>query len=170
LKAMLAIAAKSAALVTLALTTTAIAACSSETETTRTTKGSDRAGSLEAFGLSPVELRTPISEVARPVQRAIRKHARSVRRDVIGGARLDFRSAVRRPASPRRFADCFLSRFERELTRARLGKLVALYMTEGSPLAAQALNGLGVPVGDACGGRRWVPQLIRAASGLRADR
>jgi|SRR5215210_3357404 len=90
---------------------------------------------------------------------------KDTRERVLEGARQDFEVAVEGPEG---FETCFISRFSRELTRKRLVRLAGVHATEGEPAAARALNGLGVPVGDACGGRRWVPQLTEAATGLRA--
>jgi hypothetical protein len=89
------------------------------------------------------------------------------RHDVLEGARRDFDAAIQGPDG---FEDCFIARFGRELTRQRLGRLIATHETRGEPAAARALNRLGAPAGDACGARRWVPQLTEAATGLRADR
>jgi hypothetical protein len=89
------------------------------------------------------------------------------RATVIEGARRDFDSAVE---GPRGFASCFTSRFRRTLTRGRIAELAAIHAREGEPAAARALNDLGAPDGDACGGRRWVPQLTEAATGLRPER
>src|SRR5918996_3799254 len=86
---------------------------------------------------------------------------------VLAGARRDFQVAVE---GPRGFAGCFISRFGRRLTQDRVVELAAIHATEGEPAAARALNGLGVRGGDACGGRRWVPQLTEAAMGLRPER
>ena len=92
---------------------------------------------------------------------------KQTREGVIRGVRSDFQVAVEGPSG---FAHCFISRFRRRLTAERLAELAAVHATEGEPAAARALNGLGVGDGDACGGRRWVPQLIDGAMGLRADR
>jgi hypothetical protein len=89
------------------------------------------------------------------------------RATVIEGARRDFDSAVE---GPHGFASCFISRFRRRLTQDRVAELAAIHAREGEPAAARALNRLGVPDGDACGGRRWVPQLTEAATGLRTER
>jgi hypothetical protein len=90
-----------------------------------------------------------------------------MRAAVIESARRDFDSAVE---GPRGFANCFTSRFRRTLTQGRIAELAAIHSREGEPAAARALNDLGAPDGDACGGRRWVPQLTEAATGLRPER
>jgi hypothetical protein len=92
---------------------------------------------------------------------------KGTRATVIEGARRDLDSAVE---GPRGFASCFISRFRRRLTQDRVAELAAIHAREGEPAAARALNGLGIPDGDACGGRRWVPQLTEAATGLRPER
>jgi hypothetical protein len=86
------------------------------------------------------------------------------RERVIEGARRDFETA---DDGPHGFESCFIRRFRHQLTRAAVAELVAIHAEEGEPAAAQALNCYGVPDGDACGGRRWVPELTEAASGLR---
>jgi hypothetical protein len=86
------------------------------------------------------------------------------REAVLDGARRDFRNTVGVPA---RFPGCFLSTFGRALTRKRLAALAAVHQRKGEPAAARALNALGAPVGDSCGGREWVPELTGAATGLR---
>jgi hypothetical protein len=89
------------------------------------------------------------------------------RNEVLDGARRDFDAAIQGPPG---FDDCFIARFRRELTQERLGSLIATHRKRGEAAAARALNGLGAPVGDACGGRHRVPQLIEAATGLRSER
>ncbi len=84
---------------------------------------------------------------------------------VIEGAERDFETAVEGPGG---FARCFIRRFRHRLTRTRVTELAAIHATVGEPAAARALNGYGVRYGDACGGRRWVPELTAAASGLRS--
>jgi hypothetical protein len=86
---------------------------------------------------------------------------------VIEGARRDLDAALE---GPRGFSSCFISQFRRRLTRERVEELAAIHAREGEPAAARTLNGVGVPDGDACGGRQWVPQLTEAATGLRPDR
>jgi hypothetical protein len=48
--------------------------------------------------------------------------------------------------------------------------LLAARRPHGAAYASQALNRLAVPVGDACGGRRFVPELTAAGSVLRESR
>src|ERR687891_1976528 len=98
---------------------------------------------------------------------SLRAAWKRTRATVIEGARRDFDGAVE---GPRGFASCFISRFRRRLTQDRVAELAAIHATEGEPAAARALNGLGVPDGDACGGRRWVPPLTQAAAGLGTGR
>jgi hypothetical protein len=87
-----------------------------------------------------------------------------VRQAVLEGARRDFRHTV---ALPRRFQDCFLRSFGHALTDERLAALAADHERRGESATARALNALGAPVGDYCGGREWVPELTGAAEGLR---
>jgi len=113
-------------------------------------------------GLQDQRRRT--TRTIEPLDAAI---AGRVRRHVIEGARRDFRQATGDPAG---FARCFVPRLGRKLTRARLGRFVALHASHGEPTVARALNGLGAPIGDECGGRRYVPQLTGAATGLDDER
>ena len=89
--------------------------------------------------------------------------AEQVRQAVIAGVLRDFRTAMQ---GPQGFADCFESKLRGELSRDRLEQLVGIRVADGNAEAAQALNALGGPLGDECGGRRWVPELTEAASGL----
>jgi len=73
---------------------------------------------------------------------------------VLAGVARDFRHTVPLPEG---FERCFRSGFARELTAPRLRRL----------RSARALNALGAPVADSCGGRQWVPELTSAAQGLR---
>jgi hypothetical protein len=77
--------------------------------------------------------------------------AEQVRQAVIAGMLRDFRSAVQ---GPHGFEDCFASKFTDELSLERLEQLVGTHDVDGNAEAAQALNTLGVPLGDECGGRR----------------
>jgi hypothetical protein len=90
-----------------------------------------------------------------------------MRNEVLEGARRDFDAAIQGPSG---FDECFFAGFRRELTQERLGSLIATHRKRGEAAAARALNGLGAPVGDACGGRHRVPQLIEAATGVTSDR
>src|SRR5215217_934601 len=78
---------------------------------------------------------------------------------VLAGATRDFRDTVGVPPG---FAHCFVSAFGRALTDQRLEALARTHESRGEPAAARVLNDLGAPVGDSCGGRRWVPELIGA--------
>ena len=89
------------------------------------------------------------------------------RNEILEGARRDFEPAIHGPAG---FEDCFIARFERKLTPQVLNMLIETHQQRGEPAAARSLNGLGAPVGDACGGRRWVPQLTEAATALKSGR
>jgi hypothetical protein len=85
------------------------------------------------------------------------------RDDVIAGARDDFRHAE---GVPSEFVDCFLPELRHALERESLDRLIAIRRDRGQPAAARALNGLAAPIGDRCGERWHVPQLIGAAGGL----
>lgn len=109
------------------------------------------------------QIRRETIELLNSMRFAGRQSQMQVRHEVIDGARRDFQMAMDDPSG---FADCFLARFGRALTRQELRRLVALRLVRGEPAAARALNQLGVQVGDLCGGRRWVPQLTEAARAL----
>ena len=85
---------------------------------------------------------------------------------VLHGARHDFATAVEGPAG---FTACFLLGLRRELSPDSLEHLKAVRAERGTPAAARSLNHLGAPIGDECGGRRWVPELTDAAGGLQPD-
>jgi hypothetical protein len=119
---------------------------------------------LPACGGSNDEPLTLPGAMSAPLPFRGTEHAR---REVIDGARRDFDVAIQGPPG---FERCFIARFRRELTRERLEELVITRDRRGEPAAARALNGLGAPVGDVCGGREHVPQLIEAATGLRSKR
>src|SRR5207247_1344941 len=90
--------------------------------------------------------------------------ADQLRRAVLEGARTDFKGT----RVQRRYS-CFLPRLRRALTGRELGLLVKVYRERGQAFAAQTLNALAAPAGDACGGRRYVPELVEASKGLRRD-
>ncbi len=55
----------------------------------------------------------------------------------------------------------------RALTRPRLRSLLAIHRGEsGGPLAAQTLNRIAASVGVACGGAKYVPELVTASAAL----
>jgi hypothetical protein len=130
----------------------------------------DHGRALQAFGildrrLVDSRIRREAIQLLSSIRFARRTAGRHLRRAVLAGVRVDFRSAIRGPSG---FEDCFLERFRRQLTRDDLQRLVALRVARGEPSAARAMNGLAVKSGDACGGRRWVPELTSAAHGLAA--
>jgi hypothetical protein len=86
------------------------------------------------------------------------------REAVLEGTRRDFRDTVGVPPG---FPQCFVPALGRALTDKRLEALAVIHKSRGEPAAARALNDLGAPVGDSCGGREWVPELTTAAQGLR---
>ena len=59
----------------------------------------------------------------------------------------------------------------RLLDEPELSSLASVYRRPaGQQLTAQALSPLAVPVGDRCGGRRFVPEMIEASMAFRAGR
>jgi hypothetical protein len=89
--------------------------------------------------------------------------AADARDDVIAGARDDFRHTE---GVPPEFVHCFLRELRRALDSRSLEWLAAIRADYGQPAAARALNGFAAPIGDRCGERWQVPQLIGAAGGL----
>jgi hypothetical protein len=74
--------------------------------------------------------------------------------------------------APEGFGLCLRRGLRERLGREELARLVARVRETGGrrvasqAIAAQALNGLAAPVGDGCGDRRFVPQLVAAAAPL----
>ena len=68
--------------------------------------------------------------------------------------------------APAGFGDCFIRGLNAELTDETLHALVAIKRERGERRTAGALNDVAVSVGDRCGGRRWIPQLIFASQRL----
>lgn len=103
---------------------------------------------------------------AAPGARASRRiDAEALRDAIIRGAARDFRAGT--GVGPNGFRRCLLEGLGRALDRAVLARLAAIARRPyGLARAAQALNELAVPIGDACGGRRYVPKLIAAATAL----
>jgi hypothetical protein len=91
------------------------------------------------------------------------REAPDARDHVLAGARDDFRHTE---GVPPEFVNCFLPALRQALDRPALGRLGATARDRGLPAAARALNRLAAPIGDRCGGRRYVPQLTGAAGGL----
>jgi hypothetical protein len=89
----------------------------------------------------------------------------SVREAVVQGALRDFRRGTE--VGPTRFDRCLAAGLRRSLTRERLEVLASVHDRRyGGPYTVQSLARLAVPVGDACGGRQYVPELIFAAHAL----
>lgn len=82
-----------------------------------------------------------------------------LRRAVLERARTDFKGTH----VSGRFIACFLPSLGRALTAGELTALIKIYRERGQAFAAQELNALAAPVGDACGGRRYVPELVEAS-------
>lgn len=90
--------------------------------------------------------------------------APALRAAVVRGALGDFNAGT--GAGPARFPACLAAGLRRILTTDRLIELVSVYRRQGQPYASQALNRVATPIGDGCGGRRWVPELIAAGRAL----
>jgi hypothetical protein len=92
-----------------------------------------------------------------------------LRGKVVTGVGEDFRGGTH--AGPKGYGICVRVGIGRALDRATLRHLLAVSRRpHGGAHAAQALNALAVPIGDACGGRRFVPELVHAAAALRGAR
>ncbi len=92
-----------------------------------------------------------------------------LRSKVVTGVGEDFRGGTH--AGPKGYGICIRAAIGRALDRATLRRLLDVSRRpHGAALAAQALNAITVPIGDACGGRRFVPELVHAAAALRGAR
>ncbi|HEX3324098.1 MAG TPA: hypothetical protein VHR65_03010 [Solirubrobacterales bacterium] len=88
-----------------------------------------------------------------------------LRDKILRGVAADYRSGS--GVGPRRFGLCLRLGLRRALTGAQLDSLAAVYRRpSGRQFVAQALNRLAVPVGDSCGGRRFVPEMLAASTGF----
>jgi hypothetical protein len=96
-------------------------------------------------------------------QGAAQPEVADVRDDVLAGARDDFRHTE---GVPPEFVDCFMPGLRAALDARSLEWLAAIRAEYGQPAAARALNGFAAHLGDRCGARWHVPQLIGAAGGL----
>jgi hypothetical protein len=87
-----------------------------------------------------------------------------LRDKILLGVAADYKAGT--GVGPSRFGLCLRLGLRRALTGAQLDSLAAVYrQPSGRQLVAQALNRLAVPVGDSCGGRQFVPEMIAASAG-----
>jgi hypothetical protein len=92
-----------------------------------------------------------------------------LRGKIVTGVGEDFRSGTH--AGPEGFGLCIRLGMRRALDKTTMQRLLAVSRRpDGRAYAAQALNDLAVPIGDACGGRQFVPELTHAAAALRGAR
>jgi hypothetical protein len=92
-----------------------------------------------------------------------------LRSKIVTGVGEDFRSGTH--AGPTGFGICIRLGMSHALDRATLLRLLSVSRRRGGgAFAAQALADIAVPIGDACGGRQFVPELISAAAALRGAR
>jgi hypothetical protein len=92
-----------------------------------------------------------------------------LRSKIVTGVGEDLRGGTH--AGPRGYGICIRAGIGRVLDRAALRRLLNVSRRpRGGAFAAQALNAIAVPIGDACGGRRFVPELVHAAAALRGAR
>jgi hypothetical protein len=88
---------------------------------------------------------------------------------VLRGVTADYRSGTR--VGPVRFGRCLRNGLRQLLDEQELKSLAMVYRRPaGQQSTAQLLNHLAVPVGDRCGGREYVPQLIHASFAFRSGR
>lgn len=91
---------------------------------------------------------------------------RVLRRAILKGVAADFRAGT--GAGPPGFEQCLMPKLRRVLDDGALASLVAVYRRRaGQQFAAQALNQLAGPPAAACGGSRFVPEMIAASEALR---
>jgi hypothetical protein len=92
-----------------------------------------------------------------------------LRGKVVTGVGEDFRDGTH--AGPKGFGLCMRLGMRRVLDKPVLQRLLSVSRRpRGTAFAARALNDLAVPVGDACGGRQFVPELTHAAAALHGAR
>jgi hypothetical protein len=119
-----------------------------------------------ATGLAALCLLAGLAGCASSAERLSEEVLRS---KVVTGVGEDFRGGTH--AGPRGFGLCTRLGMRRVLDRPVLRRLLQVSRRPGgSAFAAQALNDLAGPVGDACGGRQFVPELTHAAAALRGAR
>jgi hypothetical protein len=88
-----------------------------------------------------------------------------LRDKILRGVAADYKAGT--GVGPRRFGLCLRLGLRRALTGAQLDSLAAVHRRpSGGQLVAQELNRLAVPVGDSCGGRQFVPEMIAASAGF----
>lgn len=93
----------------------------------------------------------------------------ALRKAILQGAATDFANGT--GVGPPHFEGCLQAKLRRTLDDAELASLVQVYRRRGGQqFTAQALSALAAPLGDRCGGRRFVPEMIAASEALRFGR
>lgn len=88
-----------------------------------------------------------------------------LRDKILRGVAADYRAGT--GGGGHRFGLCLRLGLRRALTGPRLDSLAVVYRrASGRQFVAQALNRLAVPVGDSCGGRQFVPEMVAASAGF----
>jgi hypothetical protein len=88
-----------------------------------------------------------------------------LRDKILRGVAADYKAGT--GVGPHRFGLCLRLGLRRALTGAKLDTLAAVYRRpSGRQSVAQALNRVAAPVGDSCGGRRFVPEMLAASAGF----
>ena len=93
-----------------------------------------------------------------------------LRDKILRGVAADYKAGT--GVGPRRFGLCLRLGLRRALTGAQLDRLADVYRRPSGrqivaqALVAQALNRVAAPVGDSCGGRRFVPEMVAASNGF----
>ena len=118
------------------------------------------AGAGQARQPAPAAIRVPPLK-ARVIS------AEHLRRAVLQGIGRDYLSGTQ--VGPPSFGLCLQRGLRRLLDERTLRSLALVYRRpSGQQFTAQALAELAVPIGDRCGGRRFVPEMIEASMAFRA--
>jgi hypothetical protein len=134
-----------------ALAAVLLAGCGTASEPARTRPSSPPPAASGATAVPPIADRAIGPERLRQL--------------IVSGAAADFREGT--GAGPRGFGPCLRLELRRSLDSVTLKRLARIYRRPyGQQLAAQALNALAVPVGARCGGKRFVPELVKASMAL----
>jgi hypothetical protein len=120
---------------------------------------------LSACGGSSESPPVQAEVTVRPSSRGREIVSSRLRDKILRGVATDYNAGS--GVGPRRFGFCLRLGLRRALTGAELDRLAAVYRRpSGRQLVAQALNRVAAPVGDSCGGRRFVPEMLAASSGF----
>jgi hypothetical protein len=120
---------------------------------------------LPACGGSSEGSRTQAEITVRPGSWGRDVALSRLRDKILRGVAIDYKAGT--GVGPRRFGLCLRLGLRRALTGPQLDSLAALYRRpSGRQFVAPALNRIAAPVGDRCGGRQFVPELVAASAGF----